>query len=230
MKLIRPDAEMLRAYVYEELPEEEAAGVRRWLVACSDERVLSAYEELLEERRRNERVLEHWSARPVLAQLEWFWARLRRRARPHGEAWISSGLTRPAELAALGSSTATGAKPVIEVLPGETVDLEIHLAVACYVGAYALESKGTLALLADPARRAEAGTKLNLSGISLEPDEGELEVFIVFDTASPLPQPAPDSGADWLVALLGSVEPNPERSAVRRTLRLAGTPASGKQT
>lgn len=223
MRLVRPDEEVLRAYVYEELSEEDAAGVRHWLIAFADEDVLEALQALVDERRRHEAVLGSWVTQPELARMEWRWSKIRRRPRVHGEVRISSLRARPAELAALGKPSAPSDSPVIEVAPEETIDPVIQANAPCYVAAYALEASGVLQPLEVSARRLEAMQSVFLPGITLAAGEGELELFILFDATAPLPRPGPEDGVVWLTSLLESVEQNPERSAVRRTVRLTGS-------
>ncbi|MBN1210862.1 MAG: hypothetical protein JXB05_38795 [Myxococcaceae bacterium] len=230
MKLIRPDAEMLRAYVQGELTPEEAEGVRRWLIVYADETELEAYEKLLQQRQQREALLEHWASHPALARLEWTWVKTRRKL-----ANLPTGLgvgtsSRPMALASLGSPPRDSPREqTVEVTPGEPFYYEVRPATTCYVAVYALEPSGALFQLHAGDRLQQAGTPLSLKGIEFAPeDEGPLELFIVSDDSAPLPSPGEGDGAEWLVALVESISQQPGRSAVRRTLKPA--PPGGKQS
>ncbi|SES71297.1 hypothetical protein [Stigmatella erecta] len=230
MKLILPDAEMLRAYVQGELTPEDAEGVRRWLIVHADETELETYEKLLQQRQQREALLEYWASHPALARLEWSWVKTRRKL-----ANLPTGLgigasSRPMALASLGSPPQDSPREqAVEVTPGEILYYEVRPAKTCYVAIYALEPDGTLHQLHAGDRLQQAGTSLSLQGIEFAPeDEGPLELFIASDDSAPLPSPRDGDGAEWLAALVESIPLQPGRSAVRRTLK--PSPTGGKQS
>ena len=230
MKLIQPDAEMLRAYVYGELTPEDAEGVRCWLIVHAGEAELTAYENLLQQRRQREVLLEFWAEHPSLARLEWSWTKARRKlaALPTGLGFGTS--SRPMALASLGSPARESPREqTLEVAPGEPIHYDVRPAAACYVAVYALEPDGALVELHAGTRLLEAGRPLPLPGIEFTPeDEGPLELFVMLDERAPLPSPGAEAGAEGLAGLLESITRQPGRSALRRTLKPSRP--SGKQS
>lgn len=221
MKLIQPDAEMLRAYVQGELTPEEAEGVRRWLIVHADETELETYEELLQQRQQREVLLEYWASHPALARLEWSWVKTRRKL-----ANLPTGLgigtsSRPMALASLGSPPRDSPREqTVEVPPGEPLYYEVRPATTCYVAVYALEPSGELNPLHVGDQLQQEGTSLALKGIEFAPEDDEpLELFILSDESGPLPTPVKGDGAEWLAALVESLLHQPGRSALRRTLK-----------
>jgi hypothetical protein len=221
---------MLRAYVQGELTPEVAEGVRRWLIVHADEAELKAYEELLQQRRQREALLEYWASHPALARLEWSWAKVRRElaALPTGLGIGTS--SRPMALASLGSPARDSPREqTLEVAPGEPLDYEVRPASACYVAVYALEPSGVLTELHVGDRLLPAGAPLSLKSIEFTPeDEGPLELFIISDDSAPLPSRREGDGAEWLAALVESIPHQPGRSVLRRTLK--PSPPGGKQS
>ncbi|EPX56704.1 hypothetical protein D187_008046 [Cystobacter fuscus DSM 2262] len=221
MKLIQPDAEMLRAYVQGELTPGETEGVRHWLIVHADEAELEAYEKLLQQRQRREALLEYWTSHPALARLEWSWAKVRRKLATRSTGIGIGTSSRPMALASLGSPTRDSPREqTLEVAPGEPLDYEVRPATACYVAVYALEPSGALHPLHVGDRLLSAGTPLSLKSIEfMSEDEGPLELFIISDDSAPLPSPGTGDGAEWLAALVESIPQQPGRSALRRTLK-----------
>ncbi|WP_257463200.1 hypothetical protein [Archangium lipolyticum] len=230
MNWIQPGIDTLRDYVHGELSREESEAVRRWLVAYADEEVLRVYEALLAERQRQQARLAHWASQPLRARVEWLWSKLRHKLTAHGMRISQSLSERPAAFSPLGGhAPASQVELSLSVDPTKTVDVVVRLGEASHIAVYVVDSQGTLHPMPTEARRFEMGEELDLAGLDLEPGELEVDLFVFFDGARPLPSPPTGAGLEWLANLLQEVDADAHRSAMRRTLRVSPS-SPGKQT
>ncbi|MEZ4399361.1 MAG: hypothetical protein R3B06_05045 [Kofleriaceae bacterium] len=229
MTLAPPDLPTLRAYVEGTLPDDDASSVRAWLIVAGTEDVLEIVEALAAAATHARERESYWVSHPLRARL----ARLAWRARSTlGDLLhIESGLAAPVggtlRTAAEHPQRAVAGDPT-QVTPDVAVDLVVTPASPVWCAAYAVADDGSLIVLpAAHGARHPAGATVEVGALML--DAGEtLEVFVVLDSAGPLPRPPAGSDATWLVELLAS--PSSTRSVLSATLRAQPNEPAGKQT
>ncbi len=228
MTLAPPDLPTLRAYVEGTLPDDEATSVRAWLIAAGTADVLEIVDALAAAATHARERESYWASHPLRARL----ARLAWRARSTlGDLLhIDSGLAAP-----VGGTLKTAAEhperavagDLTPVRPDVAVDLVVTPASPAWCAAYAVAGDGSLIVLPAPGARHVAGANVEVGALMLEAGE-TLELFVVLDSAGPLPTPPSGSDATWLVALLGSASST--RSVISATLRAQPNEPAGKQT
>ncbi|RKH54369.1 hypothetical protein [Corallococcus llansteffanensis] len=221
MSTLVPDVDLLRAYFYGELPPEEEAEVRRWLVLHADPGILAVCDELVSEREQRREFLASSVANPLRARLERAFWQARSRLGTRMASLVDVDRERQLALAPLSGP------PVEETLIPARLEhpiyLRLKLSDSGHVCVYAIESWRKLSVLWRSPGVVQAGEADELPGFVLERPEDVLDLYLVLDTAEPPPSPDAEDGPEWLAKLLQRTAASPTAWVLRRTFVPAGT-------
>jgi hypothetical protein len=215
--VLQPDFETLLAFVQGRLTDADASAVRAWLHTGATEEELVAYEALLRERSLAARLLAEAAARPIRARLRHLLHQLEERG---GAFATLAPATRAAMMAPL-STQAAAADVVLELRPGDPVDVELAFREAGNYAVYVVDPVGRVVEWPGARGAAAVGARVPLGGIEFERGDRELEIVVLLDSTPPPPVP-PGADEHWLTSMLSA--PVPDRRVLRRTLRCTPFP------
>jgi hypothetical protein len=221
MSTLVPDVDLLRAYFYGELPPEEEAEVRRWLVLHADPGIMAVCDELVSEREQRRELLASSVANPRRAKLERAFWQARSRLATRLASLVDADRERQLALAPLSSPPVE--ELLIRVRLEHPVYLRLKLMEAGHACVYAVESWKKLSVLWRSEGVLPAGKAFDLDGFILERPEDVLDLYLVLDTAAPPPSLPEGAGPELLAKLLQQLAASPTAWVLRRTYVVAGS-------
>lgn len=231
MSVAPPDAHTLRLYLDGELPADEAQEVRSWLILAATPEVMAVVEHVAGDVETRRARLAYWARNPVrarLARLAW-----RVRSRAGSILNVEQGDRTPL-LGTLGGSATpepAGDLRTVAVVPGQAVRLVVTLDAASWVGVFAVTPDDRVQVMSPGDVAQPAGVPVDIGGVSMDPDDGAVDIYVVIDESGPLPTLVEEADGRSLAALLGSAgAAGSRRSVLTCTLHVQADQPSGKQT
>lgn len=221
MKILQPDLDTLRNYVYEDLSDEEMQAVRQWLMGVTNPEILEAYESLLEERREREALLSECLAHPLRAKMERMWWRMRTKWAENLLSLIpkDEGFREPALQRMSGHQPAESGELVVEAAPGEVFDLVMRLEEEGYVEVFAVEEPDIVhEVYRTNAEEGPDSAEVEVSGVEMESGDERVEVIALIDLETPFPETEQSFDVAELFERLEKVKETSSRSVARVVL------------
>jgi len=219
---------VLRAYVYQNLPDEERLKVRRWLMTVTDPTVLKTYEALIIQRKQREARLEYWMNNPALARLHRLW---KTKFRP---LWseMKFELKWPVDEFSLAGgrlglpTIQDTSRMILEAPVGQAVELTVRLKAPSYIAVFAIVDGGALHELSHSKNsKRDAGT-IEIKKVTLEKESDSVEFIGLLDQNVAIPEIESGDGIEWLISLLEDWSSSGnDRSVIRASLASLGTDA-----
>lgn len=212
MKIIKPNYETLRRYVYEELSIRDQQALELWLLFNTDEMLLEHIWNLQQRRRRREALLNGCFKHPLKNKLKVLYYRYQGFAEeanyslgttvaelmPENELAFQMMSQKESEQDDLGES-------VIEVQPGEMHEVRVKIYERSYYSAFVVDSRENIFMIPGEKNKEnyfetlhDPETYNELEPIWLDVDDDPVEVWIIFDVERPIIFPHRDEKISWL--------------------------------
>ncbi|MDM8515399.1 hypothetical protein QUF76_04310 [Desulfobacterales bacterium HSG16] len=214
MKILQPDYEVLRRYVYEELSEEDQKALDLWLLLNTDESVINQILELHEQRRERELKLADCFKSNFRNKLRVLFYRCLNHSETKLGVFISEKAISRHEPA---FQMLSQEKPrqqnlgesIVEISPKEQHEIRVKIHEASYYAAFIMDSHGKVVFVPGEKGREDYNEVIHkpetyneLVTVWMDVDDAPLEVWLIFDEEKPISLPPEDAKADWLYEVI----------------------------